>query len=129
MCTIPSALIVTIKKIDHGTIHKTAGIKMLTPQQAVLLMNKEQALVIDIRDSKAYTDGHIVGAINTTLQEFEQKLKRYTKYKNKPILVYCNAGQQIGKFAAGLKKLGFNQIHGLKGGTQAWVNANLPLHK
>lgn len=59
--------------------------KEVSPQQAVHLINREDALVIDLRDTETYRKGHIINAIRANAEDFEQQTM--DKYKNKPIIL------------------------------------------
>lgn len=108
---------------------KLTGLKMVTPQLATSLMNKDDAVVVDIRDHEAFKSGHITNAVNIPADQIEQKLNKLNKFKTKPIIVICKVGQQSNKVASKLQSEGFNTIYGLKGGIQAWQDASMPLVK
>jgi rhodanese-related sulfurtransferase len=95
---------------------------------AVLLINHQGALVVDIRTPAAYADGHIVGAINIPLADLDKKLNTLHKQAEKPIILVCNMGHDAEKAHAILKQKGMSALI-LKGGIQAWRAASLPLTK
>ncbi|MBS0359415.1 MAG: rhodanese-like domain-containing protein [Proteobacteria bacterium] len=105
------------------------GIKLLSPQQAVYLINREDAVVIDLRDESSYVTGHITGAIHLPQNEFQDKQKKIEKYKKKPVILSCGNSQNSTKFGSELRKNGFEQVYALKGGLNAWLAANMPLVK
>ncbi|KTC74324.1 rhodanese domain-containing protein [Legionella birminghamensis] len=101
--------------------------KEVSPQQAVHLINREDALVIDLRDTETYRKGHIINAIRANAEDFEQQTM--DKYKNKPIILVCAKGLQSTALAAKLRAKGFSEPMILAGGMGAWQNADLPLVK
>lgn len=101
----------------------------IDPQQAVQLINREQAVVIDIRNREAFQQGHIVDAVNISETEIEKNLDKITKYKDRPIILVCTAGQKAGVLAIKLKNQKIERVHVLSGGINAWKNASLPLVK
>lgn len=103
------------------------GVSMLTIQEAVCLMNKQKAVVIDMREKAYYAEGHILHAISVLQKAVEAPDEHLLKYKNKPIILVCQTGQQISKAGINLKKAGFKEVYGLKGGMQAWRDAGFPL--
>jgi rhodanese-related sulfurtransferase len=102
------------------------GITNVEPQAAVKLINAD-AVVIDLRSSEAFARGHIVNAKNIPADELTGNEKKYKKYKSRPILAVCDAGITSAKAVDTLRKAGLENVYGLKGGINAWTQANLPL--
>lgn len=101
----------------------------LTPQTATHLINREGAVVVDIREANAFLDGHIVGAINVPMSNWDVAAKKLQKYRSKPIVIVCNMGQKAQAYANKLKQAGFEQVKILGGGINAWRGAKMPLVK
>jgi rhodanese-related sulfurtransferase len=97
----------------------------ISPQELVQLINHESPVVIDIRNKDAFQSGHIVGSIN--IPQTSADLNPFNKYKDKIIVLVCAMGQKAGEIAVKLKKQQFERVHVLKGGINAWKNAQLPL--
>lgn len=106
-----------------------SGVTNLTPTEAVLLMNRANVLILDVRDDAEFTNGHITGAKHIPLANLEGRLKEIQKYKYKPIIVNCEVGMRSAKACAVLRKLEFTQLHNLQGGLNAWSQTKLPLVK
>jgi rhodanese-related sulfurtransferase len=104
----------------------TAG---LSPAAAVLLMNREKAVVVDVCESAEFAAGHIVGAKNIPLGELEAKLGAAVKNKALPLILVCQSGARSGRAVALAKKLGYEQAQSLGGGLAAWKGANMPTEK
>jgi rhodanese-related sulfurtransferase len=104
----------------------TAG---LSPAAAVLLMNREKAVVVDVCETGEFAAGHIVGSKNIPLGELEAKLGGAVKNKTLPLILVCQSGARSGRALAIAKKLGYEQAQSLGGGLSAWKTANLPLEK
>ena len=100
----------------------------LSPVEAVLMINKKNAVVIDIRNQDHYRKGHIVDAENLPLSDLPTATKKLDKYKNKPVILVCNNGVDSQKAAANLAKQGYTAFI-LAGGMRAWSGADLPLIK
>lgn len=100
--------------------------KEISPQAAVDLINNENALVIDLRDTESFKKGHIIDSINAKSEDFGQQ--KMEKYKNKPIILVCARGLQTPAFANKIKTQGYQPLV-LSGGIEAWKNADLPLVK
>jgi rhodanese-related sulfurtransferase len=101
----------------------------LSPANAVLLMNREKAVVVDVCETAEFAAGHIVGAKNIPLGELEAKLVAAVKNKNLPLILVCQTGARSGRAVAIAKKLGYEQAQSLGGGLAAWRTANLPVEK
>lgn len=102
--------------------------KEVSPAEAVLLINKGAA-VIDLRAAKDFDAGHIIGARNIPAAEFGERLTELEKFREQPLLVYCQSGQTSQGRAATLIKAGFQQVFSLKGGVNAWQSESLPLER
>lgn len=100
----------------------------VVPKDAVLLINKKNAVVIDIRPANDFRAGHIVDAINLPVTDVTPSSKKLDKYRTKPVIIVCNNGIESQKSAANLTKHGF-LAYTLNGGLRAWSNAELPLVK
>ena len=101
----------------------------LTPDAAVLLMNREKAVVIDVCGPAEFAAGHVVGAKNVPLGELEGKLATAVKNKATPLILICKSGARSSRAVATAKKLGFEKVQSLSGGMAAWRSANLPVEK
>jgi rhodanese-related sulfurtransferase len=99
----------------------------LTPAEATLLMNREDALVLDVRETGEWGSGHITGARHITLGQLDKRLSELDKFKEKPIIVVCATGNRSSSACGQLKKHGFGKVFSLGGGISAWRDANLPL--
>jgi rhodanese-related sulfurtransferase len=101
----------------------------ISPSNLVTLVNKEGAVILDIRDGKEYGAGHIAGAINIPLSSFESRVGELEEYKEKPIVLVCKMGQHAGTIGRKLKAQGFEQVRRLSGGMAEWTGSNLPVVK
>ncbi|MFO1258205.1 MAG: rhodanese-like domain-containing protein [Gammaproteobacteria bacterium] len=105
------------------------GIKRLSPQQVIDLMNHQHAVVIDTRESELFETGHIIGALNIKVSELETKKSKLNKFKSKPLIVVCAQGVSSTQFANALQQAGFEQVFQLEGGLAAWQQEQFPLTK
>ena len=97
--------------------------------RATFLINREDALVLDVRDTNDFSNGHILNARNVPLAQLDERAADVAKNKAKPIIVYCANGQRAGGAIAILKKHGFPNVVNLGGGFAAWKSAGLPVEK
>lgn len=103
--------------------------KGLTPAEAVLLMNREKAVVIDVCEPGEFAAGHITGARNVPLAQLESQLPSLVKNKATPVILVCQAGSRSGRALALARKLGFEKAQSLAGGLKAWREASMPVSK
>ena len=106
---------------------RSAGGPWVNTAEATHLINREDALVIDVRDPGEYGAGHILGAKNVPLSRLNDA--DVAKRKDRPVIVYCEGGDRSGKAIAALKKQGFTRVVNLTGGLRAWQQAGLPVEK
>lgn len=105
------------------------GVANVSPNEAVLLMNRSNAIVLDVRDDAEFTAGHITDARHIPLAKLAERIKELEKFKDKPILVHCQGGVRSSKACDILRKNEFTKLHNLQGGLNAWVAAKLPVVK
>lgn len=103
------------------------GVANLTPAQATLLMNREDALVLDVRETGEWSSGHIPGARHITLAQLDKRMSELEKFKERPIIICCASGNRSSSACGQLKKGGFAKVFSLSGGISAWLESNLPL--
>jgi rhodanese-related sulfurtransferase len=97
--------------------------------EAVQLINRRDALVLDVRDTGDYATGHIVGAKHIPEAQLADRMKELEKYRARPIVVSCRTGTRAPTVTGMLRKKGFAEAVALRGGVVAWQQASLPLEK
>ncbi len=105
-----------------------AGIA-LSAVAATQLINRENALMLDVREEGEYRAGHVLNAVHIPLKVLTSKAKELEKYKGRPVIAYCRTGQQSAQAGRTLKTLGIERAYHLSGGLLAWQNASLPVSK
>ncbi|MFM8590647.1 MAG: rhodanese-like domain-containing protein [Limnohabitans sp.] len=101
----------------------------LTPTEAVLWMNREKAMVIDVCEPGEFAAGHVTGARNVPLAQLETQLPQVVKNKSTPIILACQSGMRSGRAVALARKLGYEKVQNLTGGLRAWQDAQMPVEK
>ena len=99
------------------------------PSEAVLLMNREKAVVIDVCEPAEFAQGHVVGSKNIPLGQLEAQLPQVVKNKSLPLILVCQVGGRASRAAAQAQKLGYERAQALAGGLKAWREASLPVEK
>jgi len=105
------------------------GVPNLSTAEAINLINRNHALVLDVREDTEFASGHIVDAKHIPLAKLAERLNELSKYKDKPILVNCQRGMRSAKACEILRKAEFKQVNNLQGGLDAWLAAKLPVVK
>jgi rhodanese-related sulfurtransferase len=103
------------------------GGNTISAQQLVDRVNREGAVVVDVRDRKEFDAGHIVGAISIPFANLDTRVDELKKYADKPIIVACKMGQHSGEAGMRLRKSGYQNVSRLAGGMAEWQNQNLPV--
>jgi rhodanese-related sulfurtransferase len=111
-------------------VRRATGGPGVSPSQATQLINREDAVVLDVRDPGEYGAGHILGAKSLPLSRIDSGGADLAgKRKDKPVIVYCDTGNRSSKAAAALRAQGYAKVLNLSGGLGAWQQAGLPVEK
>jgi len=110
-------------------VRRTTGGPYVNTTRAIELINREDGLVLDVRDAAEYGAGHILGARHLPLDRIDEGGGDLAKKKERPLIVYDDGGERSAKAAAALKKQGFTRVATLSGGLGAWRQAGLPVEK
>jgi rhodanese-related sulfurtransferase len=106
-----------------------SAVKSVNTAEATQLINRENALLLDVREPKEYAGGQLPSAIHIPLSQLSGRASELAKYTARPIIAYCDIGRR-GRMAGGaLAKAGFKAIYSLDGGFAAWKKDGLPLEK
>jgi rhodanese-related sulfurtransferase len=97
--------------------------------EAVRLINREDALVLDVSNSADHAAGHIIGALHMTPSRIESGNQQLLKHRERPVVVYCKNGQVSPQMAARLVKLGFTNVNVLAGGLVQWSSDQQPVSR
>lgn len=101
----------------------------ISAQGAVNLINKDEAIVVDIRDRKEFGEGRITGSVNIPLNSLKSRVAELNKFKDKQIIVADKMGQHSAMAVKQLNAEGFSNVLRLNGGIADWKASNLPLVK
>lgn len=109
-----------------GNPARVAG---LSASEAVQLMNREKALVVDVCSPQEYAAGHVKGARNVPLADLQAQLPSVAKSKSQALILVCASGVRSARAVAVARQLGYEQVYSLAGGMGAWRAASLPVQK
>jgi rhodanese-related sulfurtransferase len=105
---------------------RTGG-KGISVTEATLLINREEAVVLDVRETQEWSTGHIANARHLAIGQIEKRISELDKFKDRPLIVCCATGNRSTSACATLKKAGFERVFNLSGGIGAWKDAGLPV--
>jgi rhodanese-related sulfurtransferase len=108
-------------------VRRSTGGPWVNTAEATHLINREDALVLDVREAGDYGAGHILGAKNVPLSRLNDG--EVAKRKERPLIVYDDGGEHAAKAVSALKKQGYTRVVNLSGGIKAWQQAGLPIEK
>ena len=103
------------------------GYKALRPAGLTALVNRDNALVVDLRPIGDFEKGHIPGSKNVQMSQFDPEHKQLAAARALPVVLVCKAGQTSGGAARRLRKAGFERVYVLDGGIGAWQQDGLPM--
>lgn len=118
---ITSGLLLLFPKALSG------GIKTIDVKNAVLLMNREICIIVDVRNEEKFNAGHIPNAINIPFNKFSEEIDRLKRESEKTILVYCGSGNSSGKAMKILNQKEFKSAMIIEGGFSEWIKLQLPV--
>lgn len=127
--TLSLAWIVLLVLVTVSTVKVMfSKVKIISHGEATRLINKEDAVVVDVRSYDDYRKGHISGARNVVAADISKgNLGELEKCKSQFIIVVCATGQGASESAVQLSAAGFTQVSVLKDGVSGWNGENLPL--
>ena len=105
----------------------TRGYIALTPAGLTQLINRDNALMVDLSGQQEFEKGHIPGARHVPLSQFDPESKDLAKARELPVALVCRSGQASARAAQRLRKAGFGKVYWLEGGLAAWQQAQMPL--
>lgn len=114
---MPKIIVPILIVIGFLTMNIKAQSNFADPQQVKTLV-QEGAMLIDVRSTQEFRNGHLPGAVNIPINEINQRLKEIGKPQTK-IIVYCRSGNRSSRAKALLDKKGFTEVYNL-GGIGRW---------
>ena len=110
-------------------IRGRAGGPAISTAEATNLINREDALLVDVREADEFAKGHILGAKNIPLSQLEARAGELEKHKSKPVILHCETGNRSATAMSALRAKGFERAVNLAGGYAGWKQAGLPVEK
>jgi rhodanese-related sulfurtransferase len=125
-----TALALVLAALAWGPLQqRLRGIRTVPVSEAVRLINRERAIVVDVRNPEEFQGGHIPAALNLPLKGLAARLGDIEKHRQRPVILNCRTSQRSLAAASVLAKAGFSSPIVLAGGFMAWQSENLPTEK
>jgi rhodanese-related sulfurtransferase len=102
-------------------------VKLVGSAEAIRLINREDAAVVDVSSSADHQRAHIVGAIHVSPSQIGADHPSLKKLRGRPVLVYCRTGQASWQAARKLQAAGLDPVHVLRGGLAQWQQDQQPV--
>lgn len=106
---------------------RLSPVKEIGTAVATRLINRENAVLLDVREPAEVESGKLPNAVHVPLSQLKERGGELAKYASRPVIVYCARGQRSRGAAGALAKAGIANIYQLQGGLKAWKDAGLPL--
>ena len=106
---------------------QTGKVNVISP--AEFKVKSQNQIIVDIRTSQEYKQGHLKNAVNINLfdRAFLEEVNKLDK--SKPIFIYCRSGNRTSSASKKMMNLGFEQVYDLKGGISNWVGSKNEIEK
>lgn len=102
----------------------------LTPAQAVNKINREKAIIVDLRAPETFEVGHLVGARNLPMNKLKTEgISGLPKNKSLPVILICATGAIANKAVPYFTKEGYESVFVLSGGIGAWIKEDFPIER
>lgn len=121
-------LIVAVIAVAYEALQRARGATGVSNNQAIAWANKG-ALLLDVRNAEEFASGHMVNARHIELSQLGSTIDSLKKYREKPVVVYCESGQRSAQAVKLLMGQGFTQVFNLAGGLAQWRQEHLPLER
>jgi len=106
---------------------RLSPVKEIGTAVATRLINRENAVLLDVREAAELAAGKLPNAVHVPLSQLKDRTGELAKYASRPVIVYCARGQRSRGAAGTLAKAGIANIYQLQGGLKAWKDAGLPV--
>ena len=96
-------------------------------QTAASLMDRDDVVLIDVREQSEYDEGHIPGITLIPMSEIQQRVSEIPT--DKTVILTCRSGNRSSQVFDWLKEGGYDNILNMQGGILAWEKAGLAVEK
>jgi rhodanese-related sulfurtransferase len=112
-----------------GSWRRGKGRPILDPVQVEELVAGSGALVVDLRDAKAFRTGHIRGCLHVPFEELDNRFATPDPKARRALVLVDETDELSHRAFDLLTRRGFNWLYVMKGGMRAWRRASRPMGK
>ena len=124
------ALVVSGAMLVWPLVHRSlSSARQVGALAATQLINRQNALILDLRESSEFAAGRVPNALHIPLSQLDARAPELAKFVSRPVIAYCDRGLRSRSAVSVLSKLGFSEVFTLDGGLRAWSDAGMPLEK
>lgn len=105
--------------------HAPRPVPSVDPLEARTLVERGNALIVDVRDDDERAEARIPGALHIPLNEIRERAHELPQ--DRPVILQCRSGNRSAGATRTLLELGFANVRNLKGGISDWAADGLPL--
>ena len=109
-----------------GVIDRVRGCIQVDPAAAKDLIQKRDAVIIDVREADEFASFRIPRSRHIPLRQIGRRINELEKFRERPILLNCRSGIRSAKACSLLRKNGY-EAYNLKGGLVGWARANMSI--
>ncbi len=103
-----------------------AQVKEITVEQAREMLQDPQAVVVDVRESEEWRQGHLAQAVSIPRGFLELRVEEKIPDRRRPVIVHCAMGLRSLLAGRALREMGYENVYNMAGGFNAWKNNGLP---
>ena len=110
---------------ENRVAYLREAIDEITPEQAMQMVNENNALLLDVRDSSEIKNGMPEFALHLERGQLELNIHNFCSDKSRPIAVLCAGGLRSLFAAESLINLGYKNVFSIIGGYSRWKESSL----
>ncbi len=115
--------ILAVLAVLFFTIESKRSGKKISANTLGMMVNSQNAQLIDIRAKNKYTTGYIQGSRNIPFAELKDRLDEVRAIEN-PVIIICDMGATAG---AAVQMIAKENVYRLEGGIGGWQAGGMPL--
>jgi len=105
-----------LKKIKKILYRSLENKEISYKKMKEMIKKNTDIVLLDVRSNQEYKEDHLENAINVSLFNLEEQMKKVLKDKSKIIIVYCTTGARSKNAKDILERAGYKEVYNLKNG-------------
>jgi len=103
------------------------GAQQISPAEVTRLINRERAVLLDLRPEGVFAAAHLPGAVRVDPVRDAERIRVLTKDRARPVVLHTDDTMAGIALFRSLGAQGCERVYRLRGGLDAWRAAGLPL--